>query len=55
LERLQQAQTSINLTIQDLKRFLGVEDAAGKDNYPKLKDYLIKLYERVGNTLRGVK
>jgi hypothetical protein len=32
-----------------------LEEVAGKDNYPKLKDYLIKLFERVGNTLRGVK
>jgi hypothetical protein len=42
--------------MQDLSKILGVEESSEKkDNYPKLKDYLIILFERVGNTIRGVK
>jgi hypothetical protein len=38
-----------------MKRILGVEDSAGKDSYPKLRDYLIKLFERVGNVVKSIK
>ena len=38
-----------------MKRVLGVEEPVGKDNYPKLKDYLVKLFERVGHIIRSIK
>lgn len=38
-----------------MKRILGVEDNPGKDNYPKLRDYLVKLFERVGNIVKSIK
>ena len=30
--------------MQQLNKTLGVEDPPGKDHYPKLKDYLVKLF-----------
>lgn len=38
-----------------MKRVLGIEESLVKDNYPKLKDYLLKLFERVGNLVRSIK
>ena len=38
-----------------MKRILGVEESQGKDNYLKLRDYLIKLFERVGNIVKSIK
>lgn len=43
------------IVTQDLKKTLGVEQAPGKDNYPKLRDYLLKLFERVGNIIKSIK
>lgn len=40
---------------QDLKKILGVEETPGKDNYPKLRDYLVRLFERVGNIVKSIK
>lgn len=41
--------------MQDLKRYLGEEDNGTKDNYPKYKEYSVKVYERVGNIIRSIK
>jgi len=41
--------------MKDLKRTLGVEDPPGKDNYPKLRDYLLRPFERVGNIIMSIK
>jgi hypothetical protein len=38
-----------------MKRILGIEENLIKDNYPKLKEYLLKLYERVGNMIKSIK
>ena len=41
--------------IQDMKKHLNIEESLVKDYYPKVREYLIKLFERTGNLIKTIK
>ncbi len=44
-----------NNFIQDIKKYLWIEEHKLKDKYSKLKEYLLKLYQRAGNLIQTIK
>ena len=41
--------------MQDIKKYIGIEENLIKDNYPKLKDYIHKVFDKVSKLVISIK
>lgn len=41
--------------MQDIKKYIGIEENLIKDNYPKLKDYILKVFDKVSKLVISIK